>query len=150
MSRKPPPGTRPPHVAASPSPLFFCHVLQHLPVEHQRGNQALEPIGLGLELFGATGVIRHRRIVPLTPTVVGPYADAVLAADIAKRQPLGQLSIHVSQEMPNLLRVLSFAHQSLLGLSLRNCHISWTRIWAADQRGHSLPICATPDRVTRG
>jgi hypothetical protein len=95
---------------------FLGDVLEHLFVEQQLRDEALEPFDLGFQLPDAPGVIGLGRVEALPPAVVGVGADAVLAADIGDRQALGQVPVGIPQETLNLSGILALAHESLLGL----------------------------------
>src|SRR5262249_11471984 len=106
----------PPRPAAGRgSPLFFGEVLEHLLVEHQLGDQPLEPLDLALQLAAAAVGGDLDGVVALAPAIVGRLGDAELATDVGDRQSLGQVPVGLAEQARHLVGSPSFRHGPLLG-----------------------------------
>jgi hypothetical protein len=84
-------------------------------VEQQLGHEKLEPLDLRLQFAYAAGIIDLGGVEMLPPAIVAVATNAMLATDIRDRQALGQGAVGIAQEALDLLRILSLAHESLLG-----------------------------------
>src|SRR5208337_50429 len=69
-------GSRRRRVAGWGSPLFFCHLLEHLLIEHQLGNQPLKTLDFAFQLPDTARIIDLGGVMLLPPAVVRRVADA--------------------------------------------------------------------------
>jgi hypothetical protein len=103
---------------------FFCEVLEHLLVEHQFGHQELEPLEFDLEFAAPAVGVDPRRVVTLSPAMIGRLSDADLSANVRDRQPLGQVAVGVPEQSRHFVGAPSFPHESLLDTVYRGTPIS--------------------------
>src|SRR5262249_12590755 len=113
--RRPRPGARPPAGTGPGSEVFSGDLLEHLLVQGQLGDQALQPGVLDLQLSEALGVIALEAAVALLPAVVGRLADGELLADLGEGQAVGQVGLGLPKLVDDLLRGVSLPHESSPG-----------------------------------
>jgi hypothetical protein len=91
------------------------HLLEHLLVQGQLGDETLEALVLGLQLLEALGVVGLHAAVLGAPTVERLLADGQLLAHLADGQAGGQIDLRGTQLGDDLLRGV-LRHRRLLGL----------------------------------
>src|SRR5262249_4850013 len=102
--RKSPAGGGRPAGAGGRSPLFFGDLLEHLLVQGQLGNEALEAGVLGLQLLEPLGLVGLHPPILVAPAVQGRLADTELLADLGEAQALGQIGLGLAQLGDDLFR----------------------------------------------
>src|SRR5262249_17705820 len=101
--RSAPGGSARPAAAGRRSPLFLGDLLEHLLVQGQFGDEALEPGVLGLHLLEALGLVGLEAAVLVTPAVEGLLADPQALADLGDGQTLRQVGFGLAQLGDDLL-----------------------------------------------
>src|SRR5262249_23126409 len=71
--------------------------LEHLLVQGQLGDEALQPGVLGLQLLEPPGLVLLEAAVLVAPAVEGLLADAKALADLGEAGPLGQVGLGLAQ-----------------------------------------------------
>src|SRR5262249_11094987 len=102
-----PGGSTPPAAAAGRSPLFFGDLLEHLLVQRQLGDQALQPGILGLQFFESLGLVLLEAAVLVAPAVHSLAVEAEALAALGERQSLGQVGLGLPQLGDDFLRRVS-------------------------------------------
>src|SRR5262249_45310099 len=109
--RRSPGGSGRPACGRRRSGLFLYHLLEHLLVQGELGDQAFEAFVLDLQLLEAFGVVGLHAAVLLAPAVEGGLADGQLLADLSDRQARGQAGLGGAELEDDLLRRV-LLHQS--------------------------------------
>src|SRR5262245_22203029 len=108
-------------------------VPQHVHVEREVGDQALQPRILVLELADPPDLVDPEMPVPPLPHVERGLADPELTADITDRRPGVRLAERVGDL---LLRELRALHRAASSARLQTAEAAFTLVWGAvDFRG---------------
>jgi hypothetical protein len=111
---------------------FLGDLLEHLLVQGQLGDEALEAGVLGLQLFEALGLVGLEAAVLVAPAVEGLLADAELLADLDGGQALGQVGFGLAGLGDHLLGGLTpHGSSPLPSRGVRDSHSTWTGFWGA-------------------
>jgi hypothetical protein len=87
-------------------------LLEHLLVQGQLGDQALEPGVLGLQVLEPLGLVGLQAAVLVPPAVEGLLADAEALADLGDGQALGQVGLGLAQLGDDFLSRVSLPDSS--------------------------------------